>query len=84
MADELSGARIKSISVAGWEGPDGEWRNVEAGDPAPSETQVADSSRVVIVAVDKDGERHYRTTSHLTADFGARDFIEAHYGVEFV
>lgn len=77
-----------SAMVAGFEDPsNGEWRNTEAGDRAPTAEQLESSPSIVVRATDSDGERHYFTTSYLSADLPLDDVVDrfsAQYGVEFV
>lgn len=81
---------IESARIAGWRDSGGGWNNVEAGDPEPTDADLAASNRIVVAIDDTDGETHYLTTSHLTDDYGIDDYLadveadDASYDAQFV
>lgn len=80
--------RHPTARIAGWEGRDGEWRNVEAGARMPSARSLA-LSRHVTIAVENEqtGEVEYYPAKHLNKNLTIDDVVdqlEKQYDTEFV
>ena len=72
-------AKWNDWEVAGWRDSSGEWFDVENGDRAPSDSELANSDHIVIKVDELDGDIRYISTSYPSDDYWIDDWLDDAY-----